>query len=105
MPLFLEYESVLKRPGTLTATGMSSSDMDVVLNMLCNRGIAVQLHYLWRPQLKGEQDEMVLELAVNASADAIVTFNRKDFLPAANLFAIPIIAPSDCYHHLKKKIL
>ena len=31
----------------------------------------VRIHYLWRPQLRDPEDEMVLETAVNGRADAI----------------------------------
>jgi len=102
VPLLLEYEAVLKRPETLSASALSITDMDTILNILCARGQPTKLHYLWRPQLKDEQDEMVLELAVNASADAIVTFNCNDFLPAANKFNMPIILPSEYYQWLKE---
>jgi len=102
IPLFLEYEAVLKRPATLSASALSIKDMDTILNMLCAQGKPKKLHYLWRPQLTDEQDEMVLELAINAAADAIVTFNCNDFLPAANKFSMPIITPSKYYHWLKE---
>jgi len=103
VPLLLEYEAVLKRSANLSASGLNIKDIDVILNILCARGQPTILHYLWRPQLKNEQDEMVLELAVNADADAIVTFNRKDFLPAANKFDLPIMMPSEYYLCLKEK--
>jgi predicted nucleic acid-binding protein len=38
------------------------------------------MHYQWRPQLTDASDEMVLKAAVNGQADAIVTFNRRDWL-------------------------
>ncbi len=38
---------------------------------------------------------MVLAAAINGMADTIVTFNHRDFLPAALAFSISIIAPSD----------
>jgi predicted nucleic acid-binding protein len=41
---------------------------------------------IWRPQLRDPNDEMVLEAAVNGHAHAIVTFNQRDFLPAASRF-------------------
>jgi len=102
VPLLLEYEAVLKRPSTLAATALRAADMDVILNMLCARGKAIQLHYLWRPQLRDEKDEMVLELAINASVDAIVTFNRADFLSAARRFDMPIITPATYYQSIKE---
>jgi hypothetical protein len=38
---------------------------------------------------------MVLETAVNGAAEAIVTFNRRDFAPAARQFAIAVLSPAD----------
>ena len=38
---------------------------------------------------------MVLEAATNGNAAAIVTFNQRDFMPAAAAFGLRIITPSD----------
>jgi hypothetical protein len=35
----------------------------------------------------------VLEVAVNGQADAIVTFGRRDFLPASERFGMEILSP------------
>ena len=43
----------------------------------------VRLAFLWRPMLRDADDDMVLEAAINGKADAIVTFNRRDFAPAS----------------------
>jgi hypothetical protein len=43
---------------------------------------------------------MVLEAAVNGQADAIVTFNLRDFLPAANRFGIEVARPRDIIRRL-----
>ena len=44
---------------------------------------------------------MVLECAINAQAQAIVTFNTQDFLPAAQLFGIQVIKPGSLVQSLK----
>ncbi len=36
-----------------------------------------EIHFLWRAFLQNSNDDMVLEVAVNANADAIITFNPK----------------------------
>jgi len=38
-------------------------------------------------------DELVLEAAINGYADAIVTFNEKDFLPAASFLGKRVVRP------------
>ena len=59
---------------------------------------AVEIRFLWRPQLTDADDEMVLETAVNGRAEAIVTFNRRDFEPAASRFGIAVLAPGEALH-------
>ena len=53
-----------------------------------------EIFYLWRPQLKDANDDMVLEAAVNGRVDVIVTFNTADFLPATNKFNLKLMLPS-----------
>jgi predicted nucleic acid-binding protein len=38
---------------------------------------------------------MVLELAVNGRADAIVTLNIRHFLPAAGTFGVEVLRPGE----------
>jgi predicted nucleic acid-binding protein len=90
--LFLEYEDVLKRPEQLAASGLASDDIDAILNELAGLIEPVTTYYTWRPQLRDPADEMVLEAAVNARVDAIVTYNLRDFQPAKR-FGIPVLNP------------
>jgi len=56
--------------------------------------------FLWRPQLHDPGDELVLDAAVNGRAQAIVTFNRRDFRPAADRFGLDILLPSEALRSL-----
>ena len=47
------------------------------------------------PDYRDPDDEMVLEVAVNGGADAIITFNSSDFAPAATRFGIARLSPSE----------
>jgi putative PIN family toxin of toxin-antitoxin system len=98
--LFLEYEDVLKRPEQLKAFGLVMTDIDDILADLASYVIPVNTHYQWRPQLRDPSDEMVLEAAVNASAHAIVTYNLRDFVPAAR-FGIPVLNPEQTFKRFK----
>ena len=91
--LVLEIESVLCRPEHLAATGLSVALVQDFVDEPCALSEPVQIHFAWRPMLHDAADEMVLEAAVNGQADALVTFNLKDFLPAASGLGVEVIAP------------
>jgi putative PIN family toxin of toxin-antitoxin system len=91
--LVLEIESVLSRPEHLAATGLTVPLVQGFVDELCALAEPVQIHFAWRPMLHDAADEMVLEAAVNGQADALVTFNLKDFLPAASGLGVEVIAP------------
>lgn len=91
--LFLEYVQVLQRDENLREFRMTSEEVDVILGVLADVCQPVPIYFKWRPQLNDPDDEMVLECAINAQAQAIVTFNIQDFLPAAQSFGIEVIQP------------
>lgn len=99
-PLWLEYEAVLKRPEIRMRHGISLENLDIVLDTLAAHVKPVHLSYLWRPQLRDPNDEMVLETALNAAADVLVTFNTKDFVDAAVRFSLKLATPAECIKYL-----
>ena len=93
VPLFLEYEAVLTRPEHLLAFGLTRTDVLEFLNGLAIRLQPIEISFLWRPQLRDPCDEMVLEAAANGRASHLVTWNIRDFLPAANKFGLQVQTP------------
>ncbi|TIW17466.1 MAG: putative toxin-antitoxin system toxin component, PIN family [Mesorhizobium sp.] len=93
--LFLEYEAVLTRPEQTTVHGLSATELDRLLAGFAALAEPVEPHFLWRPQLADPKDEMVLEAAVNGRADALVTYNRRDFSAAAGRFDIAVVSPAE----------
>jgi putative PIN family toxin of toxin-antitoxin system len=79
VPLVLEYEAVLTRPENLAACGLRGEEVERVLDDLASVARLVRLSFRWRPRLSDPNDDMVLETAVKGDADAIVTFNQRDF--------------------------
>jgi putative PIN family toxin of toxin-antitoxin system len=100
--LWLEYESVLKRPEIRHMHGLTESEVDSFLDGLAILVEPVGMNYLWRPQLRDPKDEMVLEIAPNAGVDALVTFNQRDFRPAAENFHLRLLSPAACLALLEK---
>jgi putative PIN family toxin of toxin-antitoxin system len=89
-PLLFEYEDVLKRNQTML--NLNEAEVEVVLDNLCALADFQAVYFLWRPCLPDAKDDMVLELAVAAQVSRIVSFNAKDFGPAAR-FGIEVVTP------------
>jgi predicted nucleic acid-binding protein len=92
VPLVLEYEEVLMRE--CDERRRSAAAVADMIDYLCTVGRRQSVFFLWRPFLSDPSDDMVLELAVAASCDAIVTHNRRDFAPV-HQFGIRVLSPSD----------
>lgn len=95
--LILEYEAVCLREEHLMAAGLQLSQAQLFVDTLAALVKPVESHFIWRPQLKDPADEMVLEAAVNGRAQAIVTFNRRDYGSAPQRFGIGVLLPRDAY--------
>jgi putative PIN family toxin of toxin-antitoxin system len=94
VPLFFEYEAQCTDPVHWTAAGMTREQADIFINGIAGLVFPVKTYYLWRPLLRDPNDEMVLEVAVNGRADAIVTFNLRDYGVVPKKFNIEVIKPS-----------
>ena len=80
--IMLAYESVLKRGENLVAMGASAGELDVFLDALALLAEPISPGFLHRPSIRDPDDEIFVEAAINGRADALVTFNRGDYLPA-----------------------
>ena len=98
VPLVMEYEEVLHRPGMVP---LSKAAVDDVLDYVCASGLKQPVHFLWRPKLADVRDDMVLEAAFNGNCDAIVTWNVRDFAAASDM-AINILQPDQFVKRLKE---
>lgn len=103
VPLLLEYEAVLTRTEQLSAIGIGRRDVELVLDDVTSIARPVRLSYRWRPQLPDAKDDMVLETAVNGSADAVVTFNQADFVALKERFDCRVILPQVALSELRGK--
>jgi predicted nucleic acid-binding protein len=95
VPLALEYEAICCEPEHRMASGLSEQEVDVFVTAIIALAEPVETHFLWRPQLRDPGDEMVLEAAVNGGAEALVTFNLRDFGTIPSGFGIELLLPRD----------
>lgn len=89
IPLILEYEAVLFRHRI--SLGLSQDDIVDLVDALCALSIHhKKIHFRWRPFLPDENDEFILDLAVVAQCDYIVTYNQKDFV-GVDKFGVQVV--------------
>ena len=92
VPLFLEYEDVVKRPDS--GLTLSAGEIDDILDFICAEANLREIFYLWRPVLPDPKDDFILELAAESQCDYIVTFNVRDFA-GAEKFGIEVVTPQE----------
>jgi hypothetical protein len=90
-------------PEHLAASGASREDVSALLDELASVGKRVELMIRTRPMLPDPNDEMVLETAINGRADAIVTFNDRDFRPVAVRFRCSVVRPGEVIRGLAEE--
>ncbi len=92
VPLVLEYEEAAK--GHLRDTALTRGDIDDILDYVCRVANHHEISYLWRPFLRDPKDDFILELAVEAGCDTIVTYNKRDFA-GAERFGVQVLTPRE----------
>lgn len=97
VPLVIEYEAVAKRMSR--NLGLTHSDIEDIIDYLCAIGKHRKVHFLWRPNLKDPNDDFVLELAVEAECNCIVTHNTKNF-KGINKFNLKAITPQELLRNI-----
>lgn len=102
--LIYEYRDVLCRPEMLAASGATIQEVEIVLAQLVAKATEVDVRYLWRPNLRDEGDNFVLEIAVAAWPCTVVTHNITDFQRAELRFPhIVLITPGQLMKSLQSK--
>jgi putative PIN family toxin of toxin-antitoxin system len=102
VPLALEYEAVCRESDHRIAAGLSESQVNVFVNGVIAMAEPVETHFLWRPQLRDPNDEMVLEVAVNGRTDALVTFNVRDYGEAPGRFGLDLLLPKTAIRRVRQ---
>jgi putative PIN family toxin of toxin-antitoxin system len=91
VPLVFEYEDALKR---LESSAITEQDIGDFVDFLCEIGHHQEIFFLWRPFLPDPSDDHVLEVAVAAGCDAIVTYNKRGF-KGIERFGLRVLDPKE----------
>ena len=84
--LFSEYESLISRKDILSQCQLDEDEVSTLLNAFLSVNEWVNIYYTWRPNLRDEGDNHLIELAVAGNASIIATNNIRDFQGAELLF-------------------
>jgi putative PIN family toxin of toxin-antitoxin system len=94
--LFCEYEAVSQRKYILEQCPLTQPEITSLLQALISVSEWTFIYYSWRPNLKDETDNHLIELAIAGNASIIATNNLKDFKDAELLFPeLTISKPED----------
>jgi len=100
--LVYEYRDVLCRTETLAASGATVHEVEVFLAQLVTKATEIDVRYLWRPNLRDEGDNFVLEIAIAAWPCTIVTHNISDFQRAELRFPhVVLVTPGELMKSLQ----
>jgi uncharacterized protein len=77
--LLAEYEDVLSREFLFKDCHLSLAQREELLDIFLASCKWVKTYFSWRPNLRDEGDNHVVELAVASAASHIVTWNIRDF--------------------------
>jgi len=96
--LFIEYESIISRSELWTGVPITHEERELLLDDFCAVAVWQPVYYRWRPNLPDPADDHVLELAIAASVEHLVTHNSKDFSGELLIPQPRIVTPAE---HLK----
>ena len=99
VPLTVEYEAALTRHAV--SLGLRRSEVTTVVDYLCAVGKRQPIYFLWRPLLRDPDDEFVLEVAVAADCQYIITHNVRDFAGAERL-GVNVLRPNQFLRQLEE---
>jgi putative PIN family toxin of toxin-antitoxin system len=100
--LFNEYEDVLHRPALFARSRLDSEERETLLDIFMARCEWVRIYYAWRPNLRDEGDNHLVELAIAGSAQAIVTRNLRDIAQMElNFPQLKVCSPEALLQELK----
>jgi len=94
--LFHEYESLVRRPSVHARCPLPPKERDDLLDAFLGACVWVRISFRWRPNLRDESDNHLVELAVAGGAMAIVTNNVRDLRSGELVFPdIGIMTPAE----------
>ena len=101
--LACEYRDVALRAEQLQESGKSREETAAILDALEAIADPVFFAFRYRPLSSEANDNLVLDVAINGNASAVVTNNTKHFRGPAERFHIEVLTPAELLSKLQKR--
>ena len=100
--LVMEYEDVMARSPLFENCKVDLAERGELLDIFLANCGWVTTYFAWRPNLRDEADNHIVELAMAAGASHIVTWNTRDFAAMELRFPrLKVATPPDFLKELK----
>ena len=94
--LFQEHEDVTARESILELCPLNFTELRELINAYYSTCHWVPIYYLWRPNLRDENDNFLIELAIAGNCSCIITNNTRDLRSAELSFKeLKILTPEE----------
>lgn len=101
--LFLEYEALTTRKELFAKCLLTAAERETLFNAFLSVCRWVEIYYAWRPNLRDEADNHLIELAVAGGAGYLVTKNLRDFRDTELIFpGIKVVGPEKFLKEVQK---
>lgn len=101
--LACEYRDVALRPEHLAASGKKAEDVEAVIEALEAIAAPVLVADRHRQLSQDENDNMVLDVAINGHADFVVTSNLRHFESPARRFGIRVLNAGQILNEIRRE--
>ncbi len=101
--LYREYHCLIGREGLYDDRVLNFQERQELLESLCSVCVWTEIYYKWRPNLKDEADNHLIELGLAGNAEYIVSWNIKDF-KGGDLYMpdVKVVKPAELLRSLRE---
>ena len=102
--LLAEYEDVLGRAALFSRSRLDAAERSELLDFFVAHARWTRIYYGWRPNLRDEGDNHLVELAVAGGADCICSHNLRDLRSHELTFpGLDLVTPAQLLKLIKAK--
>ena len=102
LKLGLEYRDVALRLEHVRESALSKREIVELIEAMEAFAEPVEVVMKIRPLSPDPSDDMILDVAINGRAEALVTSNKKHFAAVGKRFGIPVLNPAELLEKMRE---